>query len=524
MSRLKIKNLHSSVKGKLPTVSTSDTDSIQYGEIAVNYAKCSETIAIRNTNDEIVTFSNSNTFRYGCTNVTTLANVPIKTRLVYATISTDNTLSIDTSSYSDIFTAFPDGVEMKIIAYNSGSSSITITLPWDTYTCFAKTVTVSTHEYGVITADFKSSSEAYFDCYATSINEPEKFTGEYTVVAFSNGTDYQLINDKDNNLSNFKTAHSDYEPIGIVVIPSSCTSTFYGSRKEAGKTIIMSLCNMSYETPDSGGDGTGNGEKMYVGLNDDTVDITTGIFDCVNYYSDGKTQSTLSTNSYGFLPYDSSMTVASKAYPSVYYDDNILNDDTFYCPCPFKQVDGELLPNEDYYTESISSCNAFLAFEGSYNTANIIELATAQTDWKTKGTEISDANVEGCFPLPCCCARFGAPDNSSAPKGTSSFLYHYTNNPSYDYTEGVVGVWFMPSIAEMACVSAFKAKIDFTLNKLATLYTNIKICAVQNVDITASSTIVSNTGYFYTIELSNEAKVEQHNMDTPSYGRAFCAI
>lgn len=163
MARRKLINIHSSVKGKFPTIDTTNEDSLQYGEIAVNYAKGSETITIRNTSDEVVKFLNSSAFRYGCTNVTTLVNVPIKTRLIYASVSADETLSVNTTSFSDVFSEFPDGVQMKIIAYNNSTNNVNITLPWDNYTCFVKSITVNSGEYGVITIDFKSQTEIYFD-------------------------------------------------------------------------------------------------------------------------------------------------------------------------------------------------------------------------------------------------------------------------------------------------------------------------------------------------------------------------
>ena len=512
MTRLKIQNLHSSVKGKLPTVSTSDTDSIQYGEIAVNYAKGSETLAIRNANDEIVTFPNSNTFRYGCTNVTTLVNVPIMTRLVYASLTANDTLSIDTSSYSDIFTAFPDGVEMKIIAYNSGSSSITITLPWDTYTCFAKSLTVNAGEYGIIDISFKSESEVYI--LAEAKQAQGGYTGEYGTVAFSNGTDYKLIQDKDNNLSDFKAAHSDYEPIGILIIPSSCTSIMLpdgGVRK--GKNIIMSLCSMSYTTPDSG---TKSNEAMYWG--DYSVDTGLTNYNVVNYYSDNTTQSTISTTDYAYLPSDLYNSVASKVYPSIGY----YNSNNNLGPSPFKQVDGILLPNEEYYTTAYSSQNAFSDFAGPNNTKVLIDLTTAQTDWKTKGVAITNGRDSGYYPSACCCARFGAPDNSSAPKGTNSFLYHYTNNPSYDYTKGVNYTWYFPAAGELGCLTPHISRDNATLTKLASLYTDMNIVSVVTSAYWTSSEYSNNIAcgvFTYDCGVGSQSKYYGSG-----YVRSFCAV
>ena len=510
MTRLKIQNLHSSVKGKSPTVSTSDTDSIQYGEIAVNYAKGSETLAIRNANDEIVTFPNSNTFRYGCTNVTTLVNVPIKTRLVYASLTANDTLSIDTSSYSDIFTAFPDGVEMKIIAYNSGSSSITITLPWDTYTCFAKSLTVNAGEYGIIDISFKSESEVYI--LAEAKQAQGGYTGEYGTVAFSNGTDYKLIQDKDNNLSDFKAAHSDYEPIGILIIPSSCTRVMLPDGDvRKGKNIIMSLCYMSYTTPDNG---TKSNEAMYWG--DYSVDTGLTNYNVVNYYSDGTTQSTISTTDYAYLPSDLYNSVASKVYPSIGYRVKL-----YFAPSPFKQVDGILLPNEEYYTTAYSSQNAFSDFAGPNNTKVLIDLTTALTDWKTKGVAITNSYDSGYYPAACCCARFGAPDNSSAPKGTNSFLYHYANNPSYDYTKGVNYTWYFPAAGELGFIMPHFKKNKATLTKLATLYTDMNIVSVASMFFWSSS----ECSYSYARNVRTDlGDVGNNSKDNGLYVRSFCAV
>ena len=510
MTRCILQHLHSSVKGKLPTVSTSDTDSIQYGEIAVNYAKGSETLAIRNASDEIVTFPNSNTFRYGCTTVTTLTNVPIKTRLVYANLTANDTLSIDTSSYSDIFTTFPDGVEMKIIAYNSGSSSITITLPWDTYTCFAKSLTVNAGEYGIIDISFKSVAEAYI--LAEAKQAQGGYTGEYGTVAFSNGTDYQLIKDKDNNLSDFKTAHSDYEPIGILIIPSSCTSIMLSDGDvRKGKNIIMSLCSMSSITPDTG-------QSAYStplwGCN--SVDTGLTNYTLVNCYSDGTTQSTVSTTGYAYLPSDNFSTTASKVYPSIGYPDT-----NRIIPSPFKQVDGILLPNEEYYTTAYSSQNACSDFAGPNNTKVLIDLATAQTDWKTKGVAITNSTDSGYYPAACCCARFGAPDNSSAPKGTNSFLYHYANNPSYDYTKGVNYTWYFPAAGEFGFIIPHEKKNNATLTKLASLYTDITIASASNANF-MTSTEVNKTDFRY-VSLSY-GDISSFRKDSGGYFRVFCAI
>jgi hypothetical protein len=225
MERQKIIHIHSVQQNatndgpKLPT-----KDQIEYGELAVNYLKDNETVSLRNSSDEIVTLPTqrditevkteitnnekvvatalntlnssaglnengkyvapsdniilskassladadekiTSAFRYGCTNVTTLANLPIKTRLVYASLSQSESLTVDTDSYSSIFSEFPDGIQIKVIALNSSASTITVTMPWgvDTNKCFVKSLSVNSGEYAVITIDFKSQTEIYYD-------------------------------------------------------------------------------------------------------------------------------------------------------------------------------------------------------------------------------------------------------------------------------------------------------------------------------------------------------------------------
>lgn len=225
MARQKIIHIHSVQQNatsdgpKLPT-----KDQIEYGELAVNYLKDNETVSLRNSSDEIVTLPTqrditevkteitnnekvvatalntlnssaglnengkyvapsdniilskassltnadekiTSAFRYGCTNVTTLASLPIKTRLVYASLSQSESLTVDTDSYSSIFSEFPDGIQLKVIALNSSASTITITMPWNVETnkCFVKSLSVNSGEYAVITIDFKSQTEVYYD-------------------------------------------------------------------------------------------------------------------------------------------------------------------------------------------------------------------------------------------------------------------------------------------------------------------------------------------------------------------------
>ena len=92
MGKYKIVNLHSAEQNtsgdgpKLPT-----KDQIEYGEIAVNYLKDNEKLAIRNSNDEIITF------------------FPEKSLSDYANLNSDNTFS-GTNTFNGKIKLFDTGI------------------------------------------------------------------------------------------------------------------------------------------------------------------------------------------------------------------------------------------------------------------------------------------------------------------------------------------------------------------------------------------------------------------------------
>ena len=574
MARQKIIHIHSVQQNatsdgpKLPT-----KDQIEYGELAVNYLKDNETVSLRNSSDEIVTLPTqrditevkteitnnekvvatalntlnssaglnengkyvapsdniilskassltnadekiTSAFRYGCTNVTTLASLPIKTRLVYASLSQSESLTVDTDSYSSIFSEFPDGIQLKVIALNSSASTITITMPWNVETnkCFVKSLSVNSGEYAVITIDFKSQTEVYYD--GKTETAKSGYTGANGIVALSNGTDFQFIQDKDSNLANFKSAHSDYEPIGIVVIPASCSNILYPEGDvRRGKNIIMSLKPMSYTTPDTGG--TSN-QNMYWGGSGTNTSLTD--YNVVNYYSDGvSSQKTLSSTSYAYLPSDAFTATASNAYPSIKYFSTSYDA----IPSPFKLVSGELVPNEEYYTTKQSASNALSDFAGPNNTKVLIDLATAQSDWKSTGVAITNSYSTNYYPSACCCARYGAPDDSTAPKGTHSFLYHSTKNTSYDYSKGVTNVWYMPACGEFGFIVPHRSMNDNTMTNVNTVFGSSTAVLLGGLDFWSSSEYSSNHARYVD---TNNGSVYYGNKGDNHYVRAFCAV
>lgn len=184
-------------------------------------------------------------------------------------------------------------------------------------------------------------------------------------------------------------------------------------------------------------------------------------------------------------------------------------------------VSGELIPNEEYYTTKYSTVNALSDFAGPSNTKVLIDLATAQSDWTTINTAINNSYSKNYFPAACCCARFGAPDNSSAPKGTSSFLKHSTDNADYDYSNGVTGVWYMPACGELGFIVPHRSRNDKTISNVKTLY-NLTNVAVLGSDYFWSSSEYSDTNARNVN--TNNGNVNNNNKNNNNYVRAFCAV
>lgn len=454
------------------------------------------------------------TFRYGCTNVTTLANLPIKTRLVYASISSDENLTVDTTTYSDLFAEFPDGVDMKVIAYNNSSKTVTINLPWkeSNNKCFVKTLTLKCREYGVITIDFKSQTDVFFNGSVESIKVG--YVGEYGIVALSNGEDYQFIEDKDTALSDFKTQSPDYEPIGIVVIPASCSNIIYPQNDvRNGKNIIMSFAPMSYTTPDTGGSVKQN---IDWGSTTEVSGLTN--YSELNYYTELATQTTIGVTTWGRMPSDAFSGAECKQYSQLKYNEA---SESQPVPSPFKMINGELIPNEDYYTTRLTSSNALSDFAGPNNTKLLVDSATSQSDWKTKGTSITNSYNAGYYPAACCCARYGSPDNSTAPKGTCSFLKHYTDNSNYDYSMGVTNVWYMPACGELGFIIPNRVKNDSTMEKVKNLYSLTNVASLGSSGFWSSTE--SSDKYARVMKTSDGTVGD----DFKQYGfcvYAFCAV
>lgn len=195
-----------------------------------------------------------------------------------------------------------------------------------------------------------------------------------------------------------------YYPIGVVVIPGS--HDVY----ENSSVGVMSLMNMSSETPDSGsnvlvGIKWGNKDEDIEALKNFTSFNQVG-----PYNSPGSSVigSPTSGDSWGILPTnDPSVYKEGAICPtdgSTYYPDEFETGQTRYaCPSPYK---GNLRNSEYYKTSSPgSSTNCFSDFGGKENTRIITELATAQPGWKTDPT-LTDSVDGAYYPAACACWRY----------------------------------------------------------------------------------------------------------------------
>ena len=499
--------------GKLPQPSD-----LQYGELAINYANGHESLSFKNDGDKVVTLgmnvkqtigedvispisqkAMTSAIKEGLNNVSTLVNVPVDKRLVYATITQDETLSFDTSKYASCFSAFDKGAQIKVIAFNGTTSSHKIMLPFldENYVCFVKNIVVPVNGYGIITVDYDGTS-IYVN--AKVEERAEGYVGGEAIVALSNQKgDIKYVKDK--NLQTFKNnpENEQYVPIGIVVIPKSHTQIILpDGDPRKGCNIIMSLKPMDYNTPDEGGTSE---QGMYWGFTSKDITELTN-YNVVNCYNDNTQSGEVTTNGGAFLPSDKFTKMPSNVCPSIkyYYDSTTTNK---LAPSPYKVVDGEWLPNEDYYTKKTSGNNALSDFEGPKNTKIITDNVTVE-NWKSV-SPIANSNSEGNYPAACCCARFKT-------VGTYSFADMRDRNK----------VWYMPACGELGYIMPNFSVNNTALSNISSLYGSS--VAVQ---------LNRNSGYWSSSEYSSGyargvntlfGGVADYAKNVSLRVRAFCAL
>ena len=405
-----------------------------------------------------------------------------------------------------------------------------VELPWevDGNICNVKNLELSpdSNEYGVITVDIKSATEMCFygEVVTTTPSDTTIYSGNYTQVAFSDGTNFKYVYDFGSNLSNFKENNSEYDPIGIVVIPASCSTYVYPTTDARyGKNIIMSLATMSYTTPDTGG--TTN-ENLFWGAKSDSLSVYPVV---PNYGENISSEITYTIN--GNIPTFGNKEIDNSVVDS-YNNKLYYRSSQYLCPAPFKLsvLDNGFVPDTDYFSSVDGYSVATSDLAGPYNTKKFIDSATSQTDWKIKGTTITNSYSSGYYPAACCCARYGAPDNSSAPKGTCSLVKYVSVNPSFSGDNGVAYVWYAPALGELGFAIPFMEKKFLpTLKKLKSIYSDSKTVTINDVDesnydLLFSSTQHGNNGFTVWAVSQRDGLLYTNYQTYDNLVRAFCAI
>ena len=241
-----------------------------------------------------------------------------------------------------------------------------------------------------------------------------------------------------------------YEPVGIVVIPSS--HDVYGT-DECG---VMALHSASTTTPDSGS--TIN-QTMPWGQNG--TDITELfnyshiVYSKINGNDTGTAQG-VKTNESVYLPSDSFSASQCSTDPLAYYN---WDDNDPYAPSPYL-ADGSR--NPAYYQTSSPSNggNVLSDFKGKTNTGILISNYTGQPGWKTDTSIVSESG-KGHSPAAAACWRYST-------KGTKQ------------------GDWYLPAMGELGYACVRRKKINEAISSLQS-YFGKTYCTLGSSDNLLSS-------------------------------------
>ena len=290
-----------------------------------------------------------------------------------------------------------------------------------------------------------------------------------------------------------KYPSDDYEPIGVVVIPAS--HDVYGT----GQCGVMSLKNMSVDTPDTG---QIQHEGMFYGqmnINSSLPNLTDAPY-VGNGYNYGDSNSTVIGNVdiqeyICYIPSDAFNTVQCPHDVTAYY--HVTSDISYYAPSPYL-TDGSRNPAYYQTTSPSSTSNVLADFDGAGNTTTYLDLATAQSDWKTSSSILQGSSVEnGYSPAACCCWR-----------------YHTSGTQQGD--------WYLPACGELGYVIAKQKTINDAISKLISVYGSSFAVALF-----ASKHYWSSTEGNYTQTFAircNNGRIDGHNRFANDLVRAFTRI
>lgn len=517
---------------KKSTAGSPSSDSLKYGEIAINYKKGNESIFIKNDNDEIVSFNAGAVFNKVNYNEAT-KKIEFK--------SNDTTFAeLDASLF--VKDGMVDNVEIinkkLVISFNSDAGKDEIKV--DIGDIFTADNYYTKAEIDKIILELQSGGEIDLDGYATKEwvkeNYPQVKYFE-TVEEFNNGeygesdivlvdesntmyyeekefrfVSFRVIDDIDANMrvvvymkedqsikfiDEFEELNKDTMiPIGIEVVPESHDR--YGD----GSAGVMSLVGMSYLTPDTGklGDVETNvadnskDSAMYWGSSSGHGLSYMNKFPHVGV-STGPVNATIQGTCSGncMLPVDKDTNGKQCLTDRTTYYYNYSDAGRYFGPSPYNGTAANKLYVYD------TGGNPLAQFNGKENTETILKNATGQTNWKTDETITNSANA-GYFPMACCCWRF--------------------------HTEGTEqGEWYLPAMGELGYISPRYNKINVAINKVNEVFGKcadiLLPCLVQPQNIMSSTLLVQGSvcrlaGWNYNVGSTSP--------NTNSYARAFIKI
>lgn len=277
---------------------------------------------------------------------------------------------------------------------------------------------------------------------------------------------------------------SNYSPVGVVVIPGN--HNVYGD----GSCAVMSLKEMNYNTPDSG---STSYQGIYWGQYGVDISNMTNYNQVCYVGSNGSVNQTVQgVYGYAYLPSDKFTTVQNPYDKDTYF---YYNDSDKYIPSPYNDDDSR---NPAYYQTASpsSSNNAMSDFDGIGNTTKLINLATAQSDWKTAST-ITNNSGSGYSPAACCCWRY--------------------------HTEGTKqGDWYLPAMGEFGYIVPKFNKINQAISTLISAYGSS-----VGVRVYGGSSYWSSSEYSSInarIVLTDDGYVLDDDKGTNRYVRAFLRV
>lgn len=262
-------------------------------------------------------------------------------------------------------------------------------------------------------------------------------------IAFYDSTDDKivLVHNEDIDTTTYPTDR--YTPIGVVVIPNS--HDVYGD----GSCGVMSLVEMDWNTPDTGGVSTNGLLFGHYGNDIQGLSNLNKIPIIGNGTSVGDTDSKIiASQSKAALPSDGFTTVQCPHDTDVYYE----SDTNYQSPSPYF-TDNRRNPAYYQTTSPSSTSNCLADFDGKSNSKILQNLATAQSGWKTDYI-ITNSSMSNYLPAVCCCWRYHA-------DGTQQ------------------GDWYLPAMGELGYIMPSVDRINSAITNLqniyeVTAYTNLR--------------------------------------------------